>query len=198
MVEVLQVLGQLLPGLGRKGRPPRPRYPGGEAGLAADVTSPDRRDSALFDRARLEDGGVSCRGRERAGPISEAWPGERGLPLLSCRPPWVAPFKEGDALPSTHGTRETRSEFSDPVRYVRCYCRALEATASRLWTTGCGRPIGHQRVHQRALRRTDDGRHGENRRDRRSRLPWRWRRLSSRRSADRRACVVRKRAAAQV
>src|SRR5262245_39466804 len=106
MVEVLQVLGQLLPGLGRKGRPTRPRYPGGEAGLAADVTSPDRRDSALFDRARLEDDGVSCTGREPGRPLSEAGPGERSFQLLACRPHWVAPFKEGDALPSTHGTRE--------------------------------------------------------------------------------------------
>jgi len=115
--EVLQVLGQLLPALGRKGRPPRPRYAGGKVGHAADATSPYRRASALFDRTRLEDDGVSCRGRQRGRPLSEAGPGERSFQLLACRLHRVALFMEGDALLTPNSYRLVVAAMRPSVRW---------------------------------------------------------------------------------
>src|SRR5262249_19925420 len=82
--EIPQVLPQVLPGAVRKGRPPRPRYPGGEIGHAAEAARPNRSVCALFDRPRFENYGVPCRGCQSTAPLSppRPRPGRAQFPTL--------------------------------------------------------------------------------------------------------------------
>src|SRR5262249_32230484 len=85
--EIPQVLPQVLPGAVRKGRPPRPRYPGGEIGHAAEAARPNRSVCALFDRPRIENYGVPCGGCQSRGTHSHPGPGGARLQLFACWPP---------------------------------------------------------------------------------------------------------------
>src|SRR5215467_7370806 len=70
----------------RIGRPPRPGNLRGEIGCAAEAARPYRSVSALFDRTRFEDHGMSRGGCQSRRPLSEPSPSEHGFQLCACCP----------------------------------------------------------------------------------------------------------------